>query len=270
MNSTQSEKIIVSLTTISQRIHNIHKVILSLLNQSYQNLDVYLYLSEEPYLLDEGIKELPFKLLELKNDDKRFKINFVRNTGPYRKLIPVLSEYWGSSQQIITVDDDVRYPPDAIATLVLAERIYSCPVAFRGRRAVLKKDGLALYNCWLKTGQAGRAILNVPTGKDGVIYRPSYFKRNVLDVSKAMQLAKTTDDLWFKWHTALNGYPSTLLFDSLEESFDSVGLPNETSSLFCSFNEHGSNDTVIANLETFFSMQKGFCFKDVVKNEREF
>lgn len=254
------EKVIVTLTTISTRIANVHRVIESLLQQSYPNFEVRLYVSCSPYLLDEGVSTLPESLKRLRGP--RFGVHYTENTGPYRKLMPALMEFRGTNRLLVTVDDDVIYPKDFLATLVTAETVYRCPVAYRGRRITLISGQIGPYKSWKKTMLAGCKGENLPTGKDGVLYRPSYFHDAVLDLDVAMKAAATTDDLWFKWHTALAGYPSVLLFDSLSASFATTG--DEGVSLFDSFNKHTNNDMVVQALELYAQQKHGITLARMV------
>lgn len=247
------EHVIISLTTISSRVYNVRKVIESLLLQSYPNFEIRLYISKEPNLIDKGIPVVPQDLKDLCSLSEQFNVFFTPNIGPYRKLIPVLKEFWGGDQLLVTVDDDVYYPKHFLSTLIIAEKIHRCPTAFRGRKAVVDSNGIKGYGKWLKVGMAGRDLLNVPTGKDGVLYRPSYFLKEVLNTDTALELAKTTDDLWFKWNTALNNYDSCLLLDSLSDSFANIVKEGEEGpSLFGEYNKHGKNDEVVARLESYY------------------
>ena len=237
------EKVIITLTTISSRINNIDQVLETLLKQDYINYEIRLYISREAYLLDKGIDDVPSKYL----NDERLKIIYVENTGPYRKLMPALKEFFGTNQILITVDDDVLYPQNFISTLILANQIYDCPIAYRGRKITISETKINPYKQWEKNNLTGCSFSHLPTGKDGVLYRPSYFHKNVLDISQAIEIAPTTDDLWFKWHTVLNNKKSVLLFNTLSESFDITEETNET--LFDSFNKHTNNDQIVESLE---------------------
>lgn len=241
-----NEKVIISLTTISSRIAQINMVLNHLLKQDYENFEIRVHISKDSYLLDKGILDIDDNVL----CDPKIKYIFVKNTGPYRKLIPVLNEFWGTHQAIVTVDDDVIYPSNLLSTLLVANQIFDCPIAFRGRKIKFDKTTILPYNQWQKTELSSCSISNLPTGKDGIFYRPSYFHKDVLDIDKAVELAPTTDDLWFKWYTVLNEKPSVLLFNSLADSFDVANETNET--LFDSFNKHTNNDQVIQNLEEYF------------------
>ena len=107
--------LIISLTTIHSRVHTIHKVINSLLSQdSSLAFEVRLYISEEPYLLDEGIKHIPSELQKLEeNNGNKFRIIKTPNIGPYRKFLPLMKDYYDGVidfSHFITVDDDTVYP----------------------------------------------------------------------------------------------------------------------------------------------------------------
>ncbi len=256
MNFIEHSKVIVCLTTIESRIISVSNVINSLLSQTYTNFEIRLYISSEEYLLDNGIKKIPIELLKLEESNISFTIIYTKNIGPYRKLIPILEEISDDQQLIVTVDDDVHYPSNFLSTLVYAEKLFKCPVGFRGRRINIKNNEIMPYAKWSKQGQAGVSKLNVPTGKDGIIYRPCYFHSNILNIQSAMELAKTTDDLWFKWHTSYAGYASCLLFDSLAESFPSFDESNKVT-LFDQYNEKDKNDLVIQALEKYFTKEFG-------------
>lgn len=240
------ENVIISLTTISSRFAQMNTVLGHLLEQDYKNFEIRVHISKEAYLLDKGISEIGDDALA----DPRIKYIFVENTGPYRKLMPTLAEFFDTNQAIVTVDDDVIYPSNFLSTLLVANQIFNCPIAFRGRRMKFNTATISPYAQWYKSELSGCSMDNLPTGKDGILYRPSYFHKDVLNINKALELAPTTDDLWFKWHTMLGNKPTALLFSSLAESFDVSCETNET--LFDNFNKHTNNDQVIQSLEEYF------------------
>ena len=107
----------VSLTSIYDNSERLKDTIDSLLNQTMKVDMIYVYLSENPYLLDRGFKKVPEWLTELV-DSNKVSVRFVKNTGPYRKLLPLLEEKWNSDEIIITVDDDTVYKPKLVETMV--------------------------------------------------------------------------------------------------------------------------------------------------------
>ncbi len=249
------EDVTVCLTSIASRLDGLPVVLRSLLAQTYRRLCVKIHLSRDAHLIDTGVERLPAELDELlrQHGPDRLQVIFTRNTGPYRKLLPELRANADPDRLIVTVDDDVMYPQDAIETLVAAEKVFGCPVAFRGRRMQLTDDGIEPYRRWAKERLAGVSPLNVPTGKDGVIYRPRYLADFVHDEPAALEVAPTADDLWFKWATVMAGYPSAILNDSLQDSFAEIGAGTEAAgaSLYSTFNEKGKNDRTVEALEGF-------------------
>lgn len=60
----------------------------SILNQSYANFSVKVYISKQPFLLDEGITEIPQSLKDLLEKFDNLSVIFCENLGPFRKLLP--------------------------------------------------------------------------------------------------------------------------------------------------------------------------------------
>lgn len=252
-------KVHVSLTTISTRINSLHLVIESLLKQNYTNFHIHLFISREPYLLDEGIAELPENLKILEKSNENFTTYYTANTGPYRKLLPFLeSDIWEQEDLIATADDDTIYPKNWLAQLVSAYETHQCVICYRGHY-MANKDGKFLpYFQWMRHGiKNNPSILNLPTGKDGVLYSPSLLSSAVLDIKKAMEISPTTDDLWFKWHTAAMGTKVYCInkdykSGTFEEASEDSGI-----ALYDKFNRSGGNDNSLQRLIEYGSTALG-------------
>src|SRR5690606_13618309 len=117
---------------------------------------------------------------------------------------------------IITVDDDVLYPPDMIDQLyraylaspgmVYAHRAYRMGVDRHGR--------LRPYDKWESAGDGGvPSLLVFPTGIAGVLYSPGVFDEDVLDQDTFMRLCPNADDIWFKAMTLKKGTNSMKIVD---------------------------------------------------------
>lgn len=241
----------ISLTSISSRIGTVQATLRSLLDQSYGDLRVHLFLSREPFLLDQGIHEIPQDLVELKHQSgDRLQIAFCRNIGPYRKLLPYLHARWGESRLVATADDDTIYPPNWLSDLARSHALHGCPVAYRGHRICLSDDGYASYRSWMKSIiEVNPGMLILPTGKDGVLYDTAFFPISVLNVDEALRLSPTADDLWFRWNLAMNGIPVFIMNSDYSDSFEETDY--ETS-LYLNYNRAGNNDRAIARLEAHF------------------
>ena len=262
-------EITVVLTTISKRVAHVFKVIESLHKQTLMPKEIILYISKEPYLLDEGIASEQLKDFSIFN---KLKIVFTANTGPYRKILPYLNSLNDNNVKgdklFVTVDDDTIYPDYFLAQLYESHINLGGVIAFRGRKIELaqSENKIASYSSW-GPGIAEPSLLNVPTGKDGILYRRSFFDSNFLQIADALKCAPTADDLWIKWHTTLNFIPSTILNPeaclSDYKSFPLVSYEKEDrdASLYASHNSgHGGskNDISINLLESFFNRKYGF------------
>lgn len=252
--SRPAPPVVISLTTISLRLHSVARTLRSLLAQGYPDLRVRLHLSREPFLLDAGIAgESPEDLAGLALSDSRLELRFVPNLGPYRKILPVLAELYGQRALVATADDDTIYPEDWLAGLVAAYQRHGCVVCYRGHRMLKRGRRFLDYRSWMHAGIVRNPdIYNLPTGKDGVLYDTTFFDPRVLNHARALAVAPTADDLWLKWHySAFSDVQTYIIYpDWSSQSFldDPFGA-----SLYTNFNRAGGNDQTIEQLEAYAS-----------------
>jgi hypothetical protein len=268
--------VVVCLTTIQSRLQHLPQVIDSLHRQDLPPAAIHLHLSHEPYLLDTGIAADDPQLLALMAFPL-LQVKWVRNTGPYRKIVPYLEAHFAyqlsRDKLFVTVDDDTLYPPDFLSRLVEAHRRHDCVVAFRGREIAVGDDGILGYAAW-GLGVDRASLANLPTGKDGILYSTKYFTRDFLRLDDALALAPTADDLWIKWHCALNGVAGVILnpeaCTSDYKSFPVVDYSRayRGNSLYSSFNAssaHGKNDESVRQLERFFATRYGYDLAQLIR-----
>lgn len=254
----------VTLTAISSRLGSLPRTIESLLRQDYLNFNVRLYLSREPFLIDNGIGDAPPAALTalVQSHPNSFQIDIVPNIGSYRKLIPFLIETWGQRHLVATADDDTFYPADWLQRLVRSYIRLSCVIAYRGH--YMQHDGQSLtpYRSWMNSRvRRNPDIFCLPTGKDGVLYDTIFFHPSVTDYRSALQIAPTADDLWFKWHTAASDVPVYLInSDYRAHTFPHAGFRQ---GLYESFNKGGKNDESIEKLVAYARKRLRF---DLVEN----
>lgn len=228
-------KVYISLTSTSERVKLVHNTILSLMSQTYPFTQITLYLSHEPYLLDNGLSDAPIELSLLSDINPKFQIEFTENTGPYRKLLPMLQRHWEDDCLLVTVDDDKIYREDLVERLVekyyqrngeavianrasirwnrvlskYCERRYKIPKKVRrylesnvsGNKRHSHSLAYILGNRWKFIED-----ITFPEGNDGVLYHPKFFTPIVFQWPLIRKLAKTHDDFWFKVCTMINGY----------------------------------------------------------------
>lgn len=251
---------LVSLTTISSRISRIKQTIQSIINQTLKPHSINLYISEEPYMIDQGISAKNDYLKEIA--DLGVNVYQVKNTGPYRKQYPLISQLRQASAHpktpMVTLDDDVVYPSNLLELLMNKLEQEDVIVAHRGREITFDESWIANYQKFQIPGSES-SYLNIGTGKNGIAYRLGYFPTNVEDFIGPI-LAPTADDIWCKWVTSLYCIPTTILEPkaAYDPSLDFAETDSsDKNGLFHKYNTKGSNDKAITNLELYFSIRRG-------------
>ncbi|UXX79554.1 glycosyltransferase family 2 protein [Reichenbachiella carrageenanivorans] len=233
--------IVVSLTSIQSRLNYVSKAIESILNQDVKADRVLLWLSEEPHLLDEGVREIPESLKSLER--RGLEIHWTKNTGPYRKLIPTAKLMNRDHCLIVTADDDVLYPSNWLQGLIGEyQKNQDCVICYRGRiisheesllNKIIGKRKLKPYSKWTRTHEIedmrelGPSLMIFPTGKDGVLYPSQRLHEELFNKSIYMNMAPTNDDIWFKAMTMITDTKVKCIeghqdFSEIEETRDAT------------------------------------------------
>jgi hypothetical protein len=191
----------ISLTSIFDNQSELLKTLNSIKNQLELPSKCFIFLSEEGYLLDKGFKNREITNLKLKNfiqtNEKLFEVRWVKNIGPYRKLLPLLKEKWEEDCLIITIDDDTEYNNNLIYNMKNDYNLYKCVINYRGF-TLKKTNGLFTYES--RDSMKKLNLHNFCTGKGGVLYHPSFFYKTediIFNEDLFTNYCKTTDDIWF-------------------------------------------------------------------------
>ncbi len=199
-------KVIVSLTSYPPAIGLVAETVRSLLNGSVLPDRLILYVTEAEF---EG-SPLPADLLALARDNDIFEIrDYPVNIRSYRKLIPALKEF--PDDIIVTVDDDVRYHRNMLRDLLRLHRRHpGAIIAHRAKQMDLtrpyrKWHKYRWYDFIFRKDYAG--LLNLQTGVAGVLYPPHVLDSAMLDEKLFMEIAPTTDDIWFWGAAVAKGTP---------------------------------------------------------------
>lgn len=192
-------RVILSCTTTSRRQEMLYYVLQSLKRQTRAPDRVVINLSHEPYLRDAGMRAAAEWMTE-----PPFEVQWVKNIGPYRKLLPLFSEC-GEKDRVVTFDDDVLYHRDWLANLLELEQ--RSPDAIVCGEARYMKRGVfgrwQNYSRWdrVKQFEKGRALL--PIGCGGIVYKKGLLDSGFLLDESFLRIAPTTDDLWFRMASLL-------------------------------------------------------------------
>lgn len=195
-------KIYVSLTSIFGNQESLFHTLKSIKTQSLLPDKCYVYLSTDKYLLDEGFKD---KIITNKDitkfidDNDLFIIKWVDNTGPYRKLLPLLKEKWDEDCLIITIDDDTVYHPDLIKNFSEDYNKHKCCITYRGY--TLKNKPIRQLSYTITT-LVQTNLYNFHTGKGGVLIHPTFFhktKNLIFREDLYRECCPTGDDIWFNF-----------------------------------------------------------------------
>jgi hypothetical protein len=206
----QSNKIVVSITTINSRLHLVKKVIYNLLEQSVLPHIIHIFYSTEPFLYDKGIsiKEISELYEEICiNNLTSTKIIFTNtpNIGPYRKLIPALKIYKNSI--IITLDDDHLNEKDFIKKYIDCYNKTNSIICSGGRRLDLKN--ISNYDIVLSYMMPiDVPIMHfIPEGFGGILYHTNMFDEEFInfDYKSLPELVLKNDDVYFRLYTFNKG-----------------------------------------------------------------
>lgn len=211
--SSTNIPIYVSLTSIFKNQDVLLQTLTSIVNQSKIPDKIFVYLSEEPYILDSGFKDKHIKntnLLTFINDHSIIDLKWVKNIGSYRKLIPLLKEKWHEDCFIITIDDDTVYDKNLIENLVNDYNKQKCVICYRTFSLKFKTYDTFNYASRHKHTQF-ISLYNFPTGKGGILYKPEFFHKTndlIFNDNIFLKTCDKQDDIWFYIIRILNNINS--------------------------------------------------------------
>ena len=192
----REEQVIISLTSYGTRLKSVHMTIRSIFNQTYRPDKVILYLDS-----DVSTKDLPDTLTKLQKYGLEIKSE-PENIRSHKKYFYAVQEF--PTSLIITVDDDLLYPPELIESLIKMHiKFPDAVIASRVHEIRLDTEGKLLpYRKWGWEVDAANEIPSfrfLATGCGGVLYPPDSLDTSMLDLDLIKRLALPADDLWLKF-----------------------------------------------------------------------
>lgn len=248
LNSKQSlvsgnSDFLVSFTTYSKRIHSVHLMIESLGEQTVKAKRLILWLDEDefnPHNIPEVLKLQSTRGLEIK---------YCKNYRSYKKLIPTLLD--NSSENIITVDDDILYPHDMLELLIKESKDFpNLVIAHRVHKITFNDLEIKPYLDWEHDSQSTVPSEKVfPVGVGGVFYPKGCFDEECINTNAFMEFAPNADDVWFKFMSHRNGYKGKKVNDSRDFWERFLSIPDGQDIALCISNvDEGGNDNQIKSV----------------------
>lgn len=207
--------VIVSLTTFPARINDVWMTVSSLLRQTYAPAKIIIWLSKEQFRPD---YVLPNNLTRLQNDV--FEIRFVEgDLRSHKKYVYAFREF--PNKLIVTVDDDIIYPPNLIESLVEEHKKHPDDVLCRYAKKIsrTKDNQLLPYNTWPTLNYICDTDIFFGSG-GGTLFQPSKMYKDVLRTELSSTLTPLADDIWLNAMCKLSGLTTRLITKKLYLFFD--------------------------------------------------
>lgn len=229
--------VVVSLTSYPQRFPTLHLCLESLFHQSIQPNKIVLYVYNKDLPLPNSVIQYENQGLLIKSVNEDLK--------SHKKYFYAMQEY--HDDIVITVDDDMIYPPQLIEMLLSSyQRFPNAISAGRAHGIRLSDNGSLLqYLDW----DWEIDYYNIPsyhllaTGVGGILYPPHCLISEVFNVSSIKKYCLYQDDIWLKCMELLSKVPVTLI---KQNSQHPPGIPNVyTKGLYLENKLNGGTDKAI-------------------------
>ena len=209
MCSINSKQIIVSVTSHPARINEVVLAIRTMYRQTRLPDKVILWLGEEKF--PNKFEDLPKELLQLVTE-KHLEIRWCEDIGPHTKYFYAFQQF--PDALVVTIDDDILYPPDRI------ENLYRCYLRFPNAVSAGRADFVPItehgemppVTAWPEEVDAWvlqPSMQLYAMGVNAVLYPTALFAKvsELLDKETIRRVCPYADDLWLKAMQAVAGIP---------------------------------------------------------------
>lgn len=200
LNSEPRDEIVIaSLTSYPARIPYVHLAIKSLMLQTYKPDRIILWLASEQFT----DKELPEELTDL--CEYGLEIMWIHDIYGHKKYFyPVVNQK--DNEVVITFDDDIIYPKDAIKRLMKTHKSFpNCLVCERGQIYDKKfEHNPGLWKIISSVGVKKPTYSMNPSPGGGCLIPKGAFYIDATNEEKIRELAYKNDDLWYMFMCAQN------------------------------------------------------------------
>lgn len=193
----QDDRVVISVTSFPKRFDQLAITLKSILLQDVTPGRIVVYLGS-----DTKENDITSDMRALKSYGVEYRIDNALNLKGHKKYYYALQEF--KDKLVITIDDDIVFPPTMISELLVCHEKYPTAVCARRVHRIIRKDGRILpYNSWdieyaRKTGPSNR--LFATTGA-GTLYSPYVnhtLCKNTFDENAIQKLCLEADDVWMK------------------------------------------------------------------------
>lgn len=247
-NEKREKKIIVSLTTFPARFQIIELCIKSILLQTIKPDKIIIWLGSDSK--DKSLEELR----KFEEFGVEIRIDEEKDLKSHKKYFYCMSEF--PDDLIITLDDDLIYPNDLIASLLSTHKKYpNCIVARRVHRITWIGECVNKYNEWI--GECS-TITNpsfelVPTTGAGTLYPPKCLYSDYNNEELLRSLSFLADDIWLKFMSLLNGTKVVWAKNTMQMPATIINDSTSLKTVNCFEN---NNDVCVANLMSFYKVRR--------------
>jgi len=203
-------KLIVNLTTTRNRLPLCAHAVFAIARQKRSPDEICVWVSRDPYLMDEGIDDEPDWVEQLRRIGPKITFRWTKNTGPFRKIFPAL-EQADESDILVYADDDVAYGENWLQILheEFSQADGRAIVATRVRR--LAKNTLGFRRSYLDSPLIREPMtLNtdyIITGIGGAMLHRRHIAEDLARKTDFLALCPRNDDPWISKLIQLTGTP---------------------------------------------------------------
>jgi len=189
----------LNITTTSNRLDLCAQTIWSFLNQTLKPSKINVWVSKEPYLIDEGVQEEPAWVQELRKISDIIEFRWTENTGPYRKLFPALQAA-NEDTILVYADDDTIYKSRWLEKLISKFNSYGGKHVIASRCRELGRRGWAGKKSYMLLSLIRKERLLkenfLVTGVGGVVLKPSHIATEFWSNTDFLKVCPKADDIW--------------------------------------------------------------------------
>lgn len=210
-------EVYVSMTTSPKRINSIEKTINCMMNQTLKPTQIILNLPTVFKRDNTSFGQLPGFITA----NPRIKINFTEDIGPATKILPSIKVIANPEAFVLSVDDDIYYPPDLLKAYVEAAESFDQDVVISNAYDVASKKTICnkANECFSER--------NLLQGYAAVLYRQRFLSDMNYDILYDKEKADACyrgDDYFLSNHIHKKKIPiialSTKRFEEMKKTFD--------------------------------------------------